>query len=463
MLLTVFSSARSLMVVMACAAIVLVSATACTSGNGESQVDNQDGLSLVWEAWDAVNANYAAPDSLDQDAVAGATIERIMDLGDLDPYPFLTDLGRMRGQVPPEVPDSLIDVWRASEVYRHTSPDIEPEEFQRILIQGMMEGLPGPVSAYLSPEQLPEARERMDNALRGSYVGIGANVVAQEGRILLFPFSDSPAEKAGIEQGDTLLAVDGVGVAESSPSEVGERVKGPEGTKVRLQLERAGEAEALELEVFRGHIELDSVASQLIQGGIGYIRVARFRENTGAQVFEALERLKRFDMLALILDLRRNPGGEADAAADVAAQFLPAGSTFRYVEGRDGARTDHAIPDDADLISLEGLPVAVMVDGGTAGEAEALAAALQQGAEIPVVGVPTYGEGSDYEFVELSDGSALFLPTSLWFTRDGTWVGEEPVQPDVYVEYEEVPVGVGGERQLNATYELLDSQLPLFR
>ena len=463
MLYSILFSARFRLVLVAVLALVLLSTAACASTGSDSPALPQDDLSLVWEAWGAVHSNYSAPESLDSNDVAGATIGRIMDLGEFDPYPFLTDLGKMRGQVPPEVPETMIDVWRAYQVYLQSVPEVEAEEFERILIQGMIEGLPGSGSAYLTAEQLPEARERMENTLRGSYVGIGASVVAQEGKILLFPFNDSPAEKAGIEQGDALVAVDGVGVEDSSPSEVGERVKGPEGTKVRLLLERTGEADPMELEVFRGHIELDSVASQLIQGGIGYIRVARFRDNTGGQVFDALERLKRFDMLALILDLRRNPGGEADAAADVAAQFLPAGSPFRYLEGRDGSRTDHAIPEDVDLISLEGIPVAVMVDGGTAGEAEALAAALQQSAEIPVVGVPTYGEGSGYEFVELSDGSALYLPTSRWFTPDGTWLGEEPLQPDVYVEYEEVPVGIGGERQLNAAYELLDKQLPLFR
>ena len=344
MLYSIFFSARFRLVLVAVLALILMSTAACASTGSDSPALPQEDLSLVWEAWGAVHSNYAAPESLDSNDVAGATIGRIMDLGEFDPYPFLTDLGKMRGQVPPEVPETMIDVWRAYQVYLQSVPEVEAEEFERILIQGMIEGLPGSGSAYLTAEQLPEARERMENTLRGSYVGIGASVVAQEGKILLFPFNDSPAEKAGIEQGDALVAVDGVGVEDSSPSEVGERVKGPEGTKVRLLLERTGEADPLELEVFRGHIELDSVASQLIQGGIGYIRVARFRDNTGGQVFDALERLKRFDMLALILDLRRNPGGEADAAADVAAQFLPAGSPFRYLEGRDGSRTDHANP-----------------------------------------------------------------------------------------------------------------------
>ena len=248
-----------------------------------------------------------------------------------------------------------------------------------------------------------------------------------------------------------------------TPSEVGDRVRGPEGTKVLLKLQRQDQGESLELEVFRGNVELDTVASQLVQGGIGYVRVTRFRENTGAQVFEALERLKRFDMLALILDLRRNSGGAADAAAEVAAQFLSPGTTFRYVEDREGARYQHVVPEDVHQLTLEDLPVAVLVDGRTTGDAEALAAALQQAGRSQVVGVPTFGEGSTYEFVELSDGSALYLPTSRWFAPDGSWVGDDPIQPDIFVEYGEVPSGVGGERQFNTAYELLDEQLPLFR
>ena len=461
MLLSKFSSSVFRLALAVVAGLALLVA-ACTS---EGDLDDGDGddLAVVWEAWDALHANYAALDSLDQDALVGGAIGRVMELGEIPPYPFLTDLGRMRGQVASSVPDGLTDVWRASQVYRQDNPEVEPEELTRILIQGMMDGVPGASATYLTAEQLPEARERLERSLEGSYLGIGARVVAQEGRILLFPFADSPAEKAGIEQGDSLLAVEGVLVGDATPAEVGERVKGPEGTKVLLQLERPGEPDQLELEVFRGNIELDTVASQLIQGGIGYIRVYRFRDNTGYQVFEALERLKRFDMLALIIDLRLNSGGMIDAAAEVAAQFLPPGSPFRYVEDREGARQEHLIPEDVNRLSLDDLPMAVLIDGRTVGEAEALAAAIQEAGRATVVGVPTYGEGSDYSFIELGDGSALYVPTSRWYTPNGSWMGDAPVQPDLYVEYEEVPSGVGGEMQFNTAYELLDEQLPLFR
>ena len=445
------------------AVLALLAAAACSSVEESSSPHDVDDLALVWEVWDAIHANFAAPESLESNALVGASIGRIMELGDIDPYPFLTDLGRMRGQVPTTVPDELTDLWRATQLYHEINPDAEAPEVSRILVQGMVDAIPGPSSGYLTAEQLPEAREQLQRNLEGSYLGIGARVVAQDGRILLFPFSDSPAEKAGIQQGDSLVAVNGVSVGGSTPAEVGEQVKGPEGTKVQLQLERLTEPDPVELEVFRGNIELDTVASQLMQGGIGYVRVVRFRDNTGFQVFEALERLNQFDMLACILDLRRNPGGSPDAAAEVAAQLLPSGSPFRFVETREGERSEHLIPDNDDRLPLDDLPMTVLIDGFTIGEAEALAAALQEAERATLVGVPTYGEGSDYGFVELKDRSALYIPTSRWYTSGGSWVGDAPVQPDIFVEYEDTQTGIGGELQFNTAYEYLDSLLPLFR
>ena len=445
------------------AAIVLLAFVACSPGERPSKSDGVDDMALVWEAWDALHANYAAPDSLDSDALVGASIGRIMELGEIEPYPFLTDLGRMRGQIPSTVPAGLTDLWRATQHYRESNPNVEAPEVSRILIEGMMDAVPGSAASFLTAEQLPEVREQLQRNLEGSYLGIGARVVAQNDRILLFPFSDSPAEKAGVQQGDALVAVDGVPVGNATPMEVGEQVKGPEGTKVLLRLERLNESDPVELEVFRGNIELDTVASQLVQGGIGYVRVVRFRDNTGYQVFEALERLNQFDMLALILDLRRNPGGSAEAAAEVAAQLLPPGGPFRFVEGREDDRREHLIPEYDGRLALDELPMAVLIDDLTIGEAEALAAALQEAERATLVGVPTYGEGSDYDFVELKDGSALYVPTSRWYTPGGDWVGDAPLQPDLFVEYEDTQTGVGGEMQFNTAYEHLDRQLPLFR
>lgn len=449
---------------LAAALSVAVMGLACSGAPRAAQPPaSSEDLSMVWDAWEQLIANYAAPDSLDERAVAGGAINRILALGEYEPYPFLTDLGRMRGQAPSEVPAGLTDVWRATQQYRLENPGAQPEELAETLIRGLMDGLPDARATFLTDEQLPEAQERLEKSVEGSYLGIGARVVSQDNRILLFPFADSPAEKAGIEPGDALVAVEGVPVGGATPQEVGERIRGEEGTKVALQLERLDEPELVELEVFRGNVELPTVASQLLQGGIGYIRVYRFRDNTGQQVFDALERLNRFDMLALILDLRLNSGGSMDAAAKVAGQFLPPGEVFRRVESRDGTIMEHRFPEDDRRLSIDDLTVAVLVDEQTVGEAEAVAAALQEAERATLVGIATFGEGSDYSFISLEGGSALYIPTSRWYTSGGTWVGDEPVMPDIVVEYQEIPVGIGGERQFNTAYEFLDSQLPLFR
>ena len=444
--------------------IALILAVACAQTVEEAKVaDPAAELNLVWEAWDALQANYAAPETLDDGAVAGGAINRILAASELKPYPFLTDLGRMRGQVPPVVPEDLTDTWRATQIYRESNPDAGAEEIAQMLIEGMLDGLPDARAGYLTSQQFPEAQEQLERSIEGSYLGIGARVVAQEGRILLFPFNDSPAQKAGIEPGDSLLAVDGVPVEGATPSEVGDRIKGEEGTKIRMQLERIDETEPLELEVFRGNVEFPTVATQLTRGGIGYIRVSRFRDNTGQQVFDALEQLNRFDMLALILDLRLNTGGSAEAAAEVAGHFLPSGDLFRQVEDRQGVRSEHRFSEGGGRLSIDELLIAALVDSQTIGEAEAVAAALQEAGRATIIGTPTFGEGSSYSFVPLSDGSALYIPTSRWYTPGGSWVGGEPIQPDILVEYREVPVGLGGEMQFNTAYEFLDSRLPPFR
>ena len=444
--------------------ILLLSFVACAAEDeGDGAASPAQDLGLVWEAWDALQANYADPDSLDGGALAGGAMARILELGQLEPYPFLADIGRMRGQAPAAVPGGMIDVWRASRLYLEDNPETTTGTLAQSLIDGMVRALPDPSAGYLTAEQFPEAQEQLERNIEGSYLGIGARVVSQEGRILLFPFTGSPSDKAGIEPGDTLLAVDGTPVGDATPSEVGDRVKGEEGTRVLLRLQRIEEAEPLELYVIRGDVQLPTVASQLTQGGIGYIRVTRFRDNTGQQVFEALEQLNRFDMLALILDLRFNPGGSAEAAAEVAAQFLPPGELFREVEDRAGVRTEQLLPGEGLRFSNDELLIAALVDERTTGEAEAVAAALQESGRATLVGFPTFGEGSSYDFVKLSDGSALYLPTSRWYTAGGVWVGDNPLQPDIPVEFREVSAGPGGEMQFNAAYEYLDSRLPLFR
>ena len=444
------------------AVLAVIPALFACSSSADSG-DPSDGLELVWEAWDQISQTYAGSSVLDPNPVVSGAMRRILDQVDVDPYPFLTDIGRMRGQPPSHVPGELVDLWRAVAKHKAANPDFEPSNVAEAAVAGMLDGLGDPSAVFLTASEYPLAKESLEESTEGSYLGIGARVVSQDGQIVLFPFSSSPAESAGIEPGDILIAVAGEPVGGQGIQEVVGKVAGPEGTKVALRVLRFGEPESIEIEVFRGPIELPSVASQLIPGGVGYIRISRFRDNTGEQVFSALEDLNRFDLLALIIDLRANPGGSPEAAKETAGQFLPDGSVFGYLEGRDGERTEETIDPNEDRLSLDDLLIALLVNGETAREAETLAGVLQDSGRATLFGVPTFGDASAYEFLELSNGSAIYLPVSRWYTPSGKLLGRSGLDPDFEVLFEPESEGFGGESQFNRAYEFLDRQLPPFR
>lgn len=453
------------------AAIALLLAVGCVSSGdtpaGGDAPAGGDELALIWEAWAAVNDRYADPSALDPIAATGGAIGGLLQAGEMAPYPFLAEVGRMRGQIPARIPPGLSDVWRSYQLYRRMRPEGEIGELRAAILGGMLAELGGPPGVHLTPEEYADAREGRVRRLEGSYAGIGASVNAEfpGAPIMLSPFPDSPAAKAGMEAGDELLAVDGIPVEGRTADEVVGLVRGAPGTKVRLRVRRAGEPQPLELEALRGDIDLPSVSRQLAPGGIAYIEIALFRDNTGQQFFEALEALKQLEPLALILDLRANPGGEAAAAAEVAAHFLPPGSLFRTLERRDGAREEQRLAAPPHPVKVDDWLAAVLVNGDTLGEAEALAAALQEAGRAVLVGAATYGRGAEYEFVELSDGSALYLPAARWFTPAGRWLGDGGLQPDLEAGLDNPGGGnqISDDPQFNRAYQHLDEQLPLFR
>ncbi len=417
---------------------------------------------MIWEVWEKIDLFYVGGNELDPDTLVNGAVRRMLALTEAPPYPFLTELGRMRGQVQPGVPQELGDLWRAMLLHQLRWPEVDPSDLAAAAVDGLIDGLNDPAAAFLDVDRYPVAREALSESLEGTYLGIGARVVTQDDQILLFPFEDSPAESAGIEAGDALLEVQGVSTTGRSMEEVLQDVIGPEGTRVELLLDRFGEEEPLEVQVFRDNVILRSVGRQLTPGGIGYVYVSRFRDNTGDQLYEAIEDLRRVDMLALILDLRSNPGGSEDAAADVAGQFLPPGEVFIYQEDLNGDRREQVIREDLDRFDLGDMPMVVLVNEDTRAEAEAVAAVLQEAGLAKLVGVGTFGAGSTYDFVELDDGSAIYIPVRRWFTPLGRPLSDG-VQPDFLVAFQSEPDGFGRESQFNRAYEYLDGLLPPFR
>ena len=439
---------------------------ACSDSSDSGKTDaneDADGLALVWESWEHINKRYASSEPLDHDSIVSGAMNSLMSKIDVEAYPFLTEIGRIRGQAPAHIPGELVDLWRAVTKYNVANPDFDPSTVAESIVAGLMYGLGDPSAVYLDAEQYPLAKESLAEGVEGSYLGIGSRVVKQDGKVVLFPFAGSPSEKAGILPGDVLTAVAGNPVVDQSVQDVVDQVGGPKGTKIVLDVVRAGESVPLAVEVYRGDVELQSVASQLIPGGVGYIRISRFRHNTGEQVFSALEAWNQLDLLALVMDLRTNPGGSLDAAVETAGHFLPSGSTFGFEEGKDGRRTEILIGLNDNRLDMDSLLVAVLVNGQTARESEMLASALQETHRATLFGVATRGDVSGYEFMELSDGSAIYLPVSRRYSHSGKLLMRTGLEPDVTVESVPENEGYGRESQFNRAYEFLDGQLPPFR
>jgi carboxyl-terminal processing protease len=270
-------------------------------------------------------------------------------------------------------------------------------------------------SEYFSPESL----ESFNQQIEGRFSGIGLTVVSvKAGLRVATVFPRSPADRAGIEPGDTIVSVEGESIAGQGSAEATKKIKGPEGTEVRIGVRGGKSGKVRQLTITRAEVELPNVSSNvktLDRRRLGYVRMLSFSEGSHAQLARAVEKVEREGAEGILLDLRHNPGGLLDEAVLSANVFLPKDeavvSTKSRTQGDDVHRTS------GDPISR--LPVVVLVDGGTASAAEILAAALADDAGSTVVGTRTYGKGLFQEEQNLANGGALKLSVGEFFTPDG--------------------------------------------
>ena len=438
----------TILVLCLMASITLVACRPATTTSEE--------VSLVWEAWNIIKTSYVEGAALDSEQAAGDMIVAMLDAGNKPPYPFLTELEEVRARPPRDVPKELIDVWKVWILFREKWTDVSPELLTGAALESMVASLDEGSASHLTPEAYARAQER----LTGTYQGIGAFVTIQEGMIILSPMEQSPAASAGLESGDILREVDGELVEGQSHQEVVEKVRGPANTWVTLLVQRRGEEELIELSVPRGAITMVSVDRQLFPGAVGHIYISDFHDNTPVEVKGALQDLQRVDMLALILDLRHNPGGSIASAQEVVSHFLADG-LFMYEINKEGNTKDWPITDGG--IATEELPMVVLVNEFTGSAAEAVAGALQDTGRAQIIGTRTFGKGSASRFEELSDGSAMYLPVSHWYTPSGKRMQGAGIEPDIEVALTAEDIFLGRDSQLAEAYNYLDGLLPHFR
>lgn len=335
---------------------------------------------------------------------------------------------------------------------------VDPKKQTYAAIEGMLDSLGDEGhTRFLTPEEVEQNRE----GLSGTYVGIGVQLEDRDGEaVVASPIEGSPADQAGIETGDVVVAVDGEDVRDAELSGIVDRVKGPKGSTVELKVLREEREREFSLE--RAEIKSPVVSWAPIPGtDTAQIRLSSFSNDSADELRKAFEEARAAGAERSILDLRSNPGGRLDQAVKVAELFLEPGSVIYVREDASGERQEIEADGGDPPITA---PMTVLVNEGSASSSEILAGALRDNDRATVVGATTFGTGTVLSEFILRDGSAILLGTSEWLTPRGDFIRETGIEPNVKVKLpeESEPVTPTAARDLSRR-EILDRDAQLRR
>lgn len=325
---------------------------------------------------------------------------------------------------------------------------VEPVDDKTLLenaIKGMLSNL-DPHSAYLGPEDFQELQE----STSGEFGGLGIEVGVEDGFVkVVSPIDDTPASKAGIEAGDLIVKINGAPTQGQTMQEAVDKMRGKIGEKITLTLVRDG-GNPFDVTLARATIQVKSVKAQMLENGYGYIRITQFQVKTGEEVGKALAKFRKDNgkkMSGLILDLRNNPGGVLQSAVEVADHFLTKGLIV-YTKGRIANSELRFSADPAD--ASEGVPLVVLINGGSASASEIVAGALQDQKRGILMGTDSFGKGSVQTVLPLNNDRALKITTALYYTPNGRSIQAQGINPDIVVRRAKVTNETDGENYKEA-------------
>jgi len=352
----------------------------------------------------------------------------------------------------------MAQAWNAIHDHYVDRASIKPIPLTYGAISGMVAALGDTGhSVFLSPEMIKEEEE----FTAGKYQGIGAEVRMKEGHVVIVtPLDGSPAQKAGLQPGQIILAVNGQDITGLNLFQVVKRISGPAGTSVTLRIFDSKTGLTREVSLVRAAITMNNVTwRRLPATGIAHLRIAAFSKGVTGDLKKALRAIMAQNIKGLILDLRNNPGGLLNEAVSAASQFL-AGGQVLLEKSADGRITSVAVEKGGMAPSI---PMVVLLNGGTASAAEIVAGALQDHRRASLVGLTTFGTGTVLEQFPLSDGSALLLAVQEWLTPNGSQIWHKGIPPDFVVSLSEGVAPLLPEEEQDMTLQQLkasrDTQL----
>ena len=326
--------------------------------------------------------------------------------------------------------------------------NVDDHRLMQAAIRGLLAGL-DPHSEYLDRQQIEDLTEDTT----GSYNGLGIEVVQMDGTLrVVAPIDDSPAERAGIKSGDTIVRIDGKSVQQDNLDGAVGSLRGKVGSEITLGVVHEGQTEPVEIKLKREVIRVASVRGRLLEPGYAYVRLSQFQADTGAQLHKRIDRLQKDNKAPLrgvILDMRSNPGGLLTSAVEVSDIFLNEG-VIVTTKGRlkEADLSFRASPGDV----LNGAPLVVLVDNGTASAAEIVAGALKDNHRALLMGRRTFGKGSVQTVLPLDADHAVKLTTARYYTPSGISIQAAGIQPDIVLAdlalSQRVALPMVGERDL---------------
>lgn len=341
--------------------------------------------------------------------------------------------------------------WRAWDlVQKNYDGDIDWQKMVYGAIRGMTESLGDPYTSFLDPDEASQ----LEDDLSGTVSGIGAEVGIRNDRItVIAPIDDSPAKKAGLLAGDTILAINEEKTDGMDLNTAVSKIRGQAGSKVKLTIERGGQKK--EFEITREKITVKSVKSEIKNGNIGYVSIARFDDTTTSELRSALDGFAAKNVKKIILDLRDNPGGYLNESVTVASEFIDRGIIVAEKKNVDGKTTEEYKATGGGKMTGKDIKLVVLVNGGSASASEIVAGAIKDHKRGTLVGEKTFGKGSVQEIKDLGQGTKLRITVAHWYTPNGKNITKDGVTPDIEVKMSEADINADKDPQLDRALEYL--------
>jgi carboxyl-terminal processing protease len=320
-------------------------------------------------------------------------------------------------------------------------------------ISGMVKSLGDPFSSFMNPEESKQFSQDME----GTFDGIGVEIGMKNDILtVIAPISGSPADNAGLRSGDRIIKIGDQLTSDMSVDEAVTKIRGPKGTEISLTVLREKDNNPKEIKIVRDTISVKSVKLEVKDQEIALLKISKFGDDTTSEMNKAAVQIVANKYRGIILDLRNNPGGYLEAAVDMSSKFIPEGETVVSEEERGGGKKEYKARGN-DI--LNGIPVVILVNGGSASASEIMAGALRDDLGAQLVGKKTFGKGSVQQLEKLTGGSSLRVTIARWLTPGGEYIMEKGLEPNIDVELTDEDYNLDRDPQLDKAVETLKEKI----